>query len=104
LECGDLPPLSTRWQIPQCYSGRKLPHSKQPFPLSRERFESTGSEPVLHTPDECAARIKREIAEYTKPVPAANLCNYLIINIFFDEADLRFTVQLIDRAALDALR
>jgi tripartite-type tricarboxylate transporter receptor subunit TctC len=42
-------------------------------PELRERFESTGSELVLNTPDEFAARIQREIAEYTKVARAANI-------------------------------
>ena len=42
-------------------------------PEMRERFESTGSEIVLNTPDEFAQLIKREIAEFTKVARAANI-------------------------------
>ena len=42
-------------------------------PELRERFESTGSDVLLNTPAEFAARIKREIAEYTKVAREANI-------------------------------
>ncbi len=42
-------------------------------PELRERFESTGSDVLLNTPADFAARIKREIAEYTKVAREANI-------------------------------
>jgi tripartite-type tricarboxylate transporter receptor subunit TctC len=42
-------------------------------PELRERFESTGSELVLNTPEVFAARIRQEIAEYTRVARAANI-------------------------------
>lgn len=42
-------------------------------PDMRERFESTGSDVLLNTPADFAARIKREIAEYTKVAREANI-------------------------------
>ena len=42
-------------------------------PELRERFESTGSDILLNTPADFAARIKREIAEYTKVAREANI-------------------------------
>lgn len=42
-------------------------------PELRERFESTGSDILLNTPAEFAARIQREIAEYTKVAREANI-------------------------------
>ena len=42
-------------------------------PELRERFESTGSDVLLNTPTDFAARIKREIGEYTKVAREANI-------------------------------
>ena len=42
-------------------------------PELRERFESTGSDVLLNTPADFAARIKREIGEYTKVAREANI-------------------------------
>ena len=42
-------------------------------PELRERFESTGSDVLLNTPADFAARIKREIAEYSKVAREANI-------------------------------
>ena len=42
-------------------------------PELRERFESTGSEIVLNTPEDFAQRIKREIAEFTRVARDANI-------------------------------
>ncbi len=42
-------------------------------PELRERFESTGSDVLLNMPSDFAARIKREIAEYTKVAREANI-------------------------------
>ena len=39
----------------------------------RERFESIGSDVLLNAPADFAARIKREIAEYTKVAREANI-------------------------------
>jgi tripartite-type tricarboxylate transporter receptor subunit TctC len=42
-------------------------------PELRDRFESTGSDVLLNTPAAFAARIKREIGEYTKVAREANI-------------------------------
>jgi tripartite-type tricarboxylate transporter receptor subunit TctC len=42
-------------------------------PDLRERFESTGSEIILNTPADFSARVRREIAEYTKVAREANI-------------------------------
>lgn len=42
-------------------------------PELRDRFESTGSEIVLNSPDVFAARIKQEIVEFTKVARAAKI-------------------------------
>lgn len=42
-------------------------------PELRERFESTGSDVLLNTPADFAARVKREIAEYSKVAREANI-------------------------------